>query len=104
MQQKLDRKLAAEFSFFLAVPTMAAVTTYSICLKNWSLPGGEMKGFEMITSSSDHIILFLLGNIIAFIVAMIAIKTFVGILNKYGFKPFGWYRIVAGLIILFALN
>jgi undecaprenyl-diphosphatase len=87
MQQKLDRKLAAEFSFFLAVPTMFAVTAYSIFLKDWELPLGEMKGYEMILSSSSNITLFIAGNIIAFTVALIAIKTFVGILNKYGFKP-----------------
>ena len=104
MQQKLDRKLAAEFSFFLAVPTMFAVTAYSIFLKDWNLPKGELKGYEMILSSSDNISLFIAGNIIAFIVALLAIKTFVGILNKYGFKPFAWYRILAGLLILFALN
>lgn len=104
MQQKLDRKLAAEFSFFLAVPTMFAVTCYSIFLKDWKVGQVEQKGFEMILSSTDNLTLFLLGNIIAFIVAMIAIKSFVGILNKYGFKPFGWYRIIAGLIILLALN
>ena len=104
MQQKLDRKLAAEFSFFLAVPTMFAVTAYSIFLKDWNLPAGELKGYEMIFSSSDNITLFIAGNIVAFVVALIAIKTFVGILNKYGFKPFGWYRILAGLLILLALN
>ena len=104
MQQKLNRKIAAEFSFFLAVPTMLAVTVYSIFLKDWNLPGGEKKGFEMILSSTDHMTLFLVGNIVAFVVAMLAIKTFVGVLNKYGFKPFAWYRIFAGLIILLALS
>lgn len=104
MHQKLDRKLAAEFSFFLAVPTMFAVTAYSIFLKDWKLPLGDKKGYEMILSNSGNITLFIAGNIIAFIVALIAIKTFVGILNKYGFKPFGWYRIIAGSLILFALT
>jgi undecaprenyl-diphosphatase len=103
MQQKLSRKFAAEFSFFLAVPTMCAVTLYSVFIKKWSLPGGEKKGIEMILESSDHTILFLMGNVIAFLVAWLAIKSFVKILNTYGFKPFGWYRIVVGFLILFAL-
>ncbi len=103
MQQKLTRKAAAEFSFFLAVPTMLAVTTYSIFLKHWHLPSGDTKGYEMIMESSEHITLFLTGNVVAFIVALLAIKGFIGFLNKHGFKFFGWYRIIVGLILLFFL-
>jgi undecaprenyl-diphosphatase len=104
MQQKLSRRLAAEFSFFLAVPTMCAVTLYSVFLKDWKLPEGEQKGYEMILADNAHISMFILGNVVAFFVALLAIKSFVGILNKYGFKPFGWYRILAGILILFLLR
>lgn len=93
LSQKLNRKQAAEFSFFLAVPTMAAATCYKL-LKNYTL------------IDSSNIKLLLIGNAVAFIVAMIAIKAFIGILNKYGFRWFGIYRIIIGavLIILLALK
>lgn len=87
MQQKLTRKLAAEFSFFLAVPTMAAATGYKL-----------LKGYKTI--SSDNIQLFVVGNIVAFVVAMLAIKFFIGFLQKHGFKLFGYYRIIAGIALL----
>jgi undecaprenyl-diphosphatase len=103
MQQKLDRKLAAEFSFFLAVPTMLAVTVYSVFLKDWTFSGVEQKGFEMLMSDKDALVLFLIGNVVAFLVALAAIKSFVGILNRFGFKFFGWYRIVLGTLIMFLL-
>ncbi len=96
MQQGLSRQVAAEFSFFLAVPTMLAVTCYSVFLKKYDISG--QKGFELITQDNQHIMLFLAGNIIAFIVAVIAIKSFIGIIKKYGFKPWGWYRIVIGVL------
>ena len=101
MTQGLTRKAAAEFSFFLAVPTMLAVTVYSVFVKTWG-KGTEhaQKGYEMILSSNDHIIAFVVGNVVAFIVALIAIKTFIGLLNKYGFKPWGWYRIFVGIALL----
>ena len=100
MQQKLSMRMAAEFSFFLAVPTMLAVTCYSIFLKDWSVPlsGGsfvEMKGYEMLLQA-NHMGLFIIGNVIAFFVALLAIKFFIGILKKYGFKMWGWYRIILG--------
>ena len=104
MQQKLTRKAAAEFSFFLAVPTMLAVTAYYIFLKHWHLASGDQKGYEMILSSKENMTLFLTGNLVAFIVALIAIKSFIGFLNKHGFKIFGWYRIIMGLLILFFLR
>ncbi|WP_407401669.1 undecaprenyl-diphosphate phosphatase [Chryseobacterium sp.] len=101
MSQGLSRKAAAEFSFFLAVPTMLAVTVYSIFVKTWGKEtANPMKGYEMIMSSQDHIMIFVIGNIVAFIVALIAIKGFIGVLNKYGFKPWGWYRIIVGIALL----
>ena len=100
MQQGLTRKMAAEFSFFLAVPTMLAVTVYSIVLKDWNYQGEEQKGYEMILSSNDNIMMFALGNVIAFVVAAFAIKLFIGLIQKYGFKIWGWYRIVVGIALL----
>lgn len=100
MQQGLTRKLAAEFSFFLAVPTMLAVTCYSIFLKDWNYQGTEQKGYEMIMSSTENMTSFILGNAIAFVVAVLAIKFFIGLLEKYGFKIWGWYRIIVGTALL----
>jgi undecaprenyl-diphosphatase len=104
MQQGLTRETAAEFSFFLAVPTMLAVTTYSLFLKTYET--SQLKGYELLTQSPDNLKLFLIGNGVAFIVAVIAIKFFIGIIKRYGFKPWGYYRIVAGIILLvyFSLN
>jgi len=87
MAQKLNRKTAAEFSFFLAVPTMFAASAYKLT-----------KTYHTITS--DNITMLIAGNVIAFIVAMIAIKSFIAFLTKYGFKAFGWYRIILGAVIL----
>ena len=87
MQQNLTRKLAAEFSFFLAVPTMAAATGYKL-----------LKGYNSI--SGDNVKLFVIGNAVAFVVALLAIKFFIGFLQKHGFKVFGYYRIIAGIILL----
>lgn len=98
MQQGLSRHTAAEFSFFLAVPTMLAVTCYSVFLKTYET--SQMKGYELILKSNDNIMMFLIGNIVAFIVAILAIKFFIGIINKYGFKPWGWYRIIMGTFLL----
>ncbi|MEI7487689.1 MAG: undecaprenyl-diphosphate phosphatase [Chryseobacterium sp.] len=101
MTQGLTRKAAAEFSFFLAVPTMLAVTVYSVFVKTWGKETpNPQKGYEMIMSSNDHIMIFVIGNVVAFIVALIAIKAFIGVLNKYGFKPWAWYRIFVGLALL----
>ena len=108
MQQGLTMRMAAEFSFFLAVPTMLAVTSYSIFLKDWDVPVAvgqivEMKGYEMLMEK-NYLILFIIGNIVAFAVAVLAIKFFIGILKKYGFKMWGWYRIVLGIaFIIFEL-
>ena len=99
MQQGLSRHAAAEFSFFLAVPTMLAVTCYSVFLKTYE--ASQMKGYELILKSDEHIQLFLFGNLVAFVVAILAIKFFIEIIKQYGFKPWGWYRIVVGTFLLF---
>lgn len=96
MQQKLTRNLAAEFSFFLAIPTMAAATGYKL-----------LKAFEEtpeVMQNSDNIIALVVGNIVAFIVAMLAIKFFIGYLQKHGFRLFGWYRIIMGIILLILIQ
>ncbi|MFZ4739993.1 MAG: undecaprenyl-diphosphate phosphatase [Bacteroidales bacterium] len=93
MSQGLNRKTAAEFSFFLAVPTMFAATAYKL-----------LKNYKSIDAGNINILI--IGNIVAFIVAMIAIKSFIAFLTKYGFKVFGYYRIFLGaiILILFALG
>jgi undecaprenyl-diphosphatase len=98
MQQKLSRETAAEFSFFLAVPTMLAVTVYSVFLKTYEHT--QLKGYELLTQHPDNLKMFLIGNVIAFIVAIIAIKGFIGVIKKYGFRPWGWYRIIVGALLL----
>ncbi len=103
MQQKLTRSFAAEFSFFLAVPTMAAATGYSLVLKDWNENGVLQKGYEIILSSSQNMLAFIVGNVVAFIVALLAIKFFIGYLQKHGFQLFGWYRIIVGAILLLML-
>lgn len=97
MQQGLSRKLAAEFSFFLAVPTMLAVTVYSIAIKKYE--SGKI-GYELLLENPQNMNMFLLGNVIAFVVAILAIKFFINIISKYGFKPWGYYRIIVGIILL----
>jgi undecaprenyl-diphosphatase len=92
MQQGLTRSLAAEFSFFLAVPTMFAATAYKLLKAYKETP-------EML-ADSNNLMMLAVGNIVAFVVALAAIKFFIGYLSKYGFKLFGWYRIVVGLIII----
>ena len=91
MSQKLTRKAAAEFSFFLAVPTMFGATVY--------------KMFKLLRDGGTEIIMdnmgaLVVGNVVAFVVAMLAIKFFISYVTKYGFKAFGWYRIIVGAIIL----
>jgi undecaprenyl-diphosphatase len=101
MQQGLTRKLSAEFSFYLAVPTMAAASGYSVFLRNWKdASGNEVKGYELILASTQNTIAFVTGNIIAFVVAILAIKFFIGFLQKHGFMLFGWYRIIVGTALL----
>lgn len=103
MQQKFSRHLAAEFSFFLAVPTMFAATIYSVFIKNWKESGVERKGFEIILETKENTIAFVAGNVMAFFVAILAIRFFINYLKVYGFKVFGWYRIIAGIILLILL-
>lgn len=102
MQQGLSRQAAAEFSFFLAVPTMLAVTCYSVFLKTYDKSG--LKGFELILKTEDNTKMFIIGNLVAFLVAVLAIKFFIEIIKKYGFKPWGWYRIIAGILLLAYFN
>ena len=92
MAQKLTRKAAAEFSFFLAVPTMLAATMFKM-LKIFT----EENGAQILKENLDTLII---GNVVAFIVAMLAIKFFISFVTKYGFKAFGWYRIIVGGAIL----
>lgn len=92
MSTKLTRKTAAEFSFFLAVPTMAAASGYKL-LKLIKEPSG-------IDIIKDNAITLLVGNLVAFVVAMLAIRFFITYLTKYGFKAFGYYRIIVGALIL----
>jgi undecaprenyl-diphosphatase len=87
MVQGLSRKQAAEFSFFLAVPTMAAAGGYKL-----------LKTYDTI--QAEDIKVLLIGNLVAFVVAMLAIKFFISFVTKYGFKVFGYYRIILGLILL----
>ena len=91
MSQGLTRKDAAEFSFFLAVPTMAGATLYKM-YKLFSAGG-----VELITENMTTLIV---GNVVAFVVALLAIKFFISFVTKYGFKAFGWYRIVVGGAII----
>lgn len=100
MQQKFTRNLAAEFSFFLAVPTMMAAAVYSVFVKTWSQSGVDRKGYEIIFETNENTMAFFAGNLMAFIVAILAIRFFIEYLQKYGFKLFGWYRIIAGLLLL----
>ncbi len=95
MSQNLTRKKAAEFSFFLAVPTMAAATGLDVLEL---FMGDKAVGANWATS--ENLILLAVGSIVAFFVALVAMKWFVDFLTKYGFKVFGWYRIFVGLIIL----
>ena len=94
MSQRLTRKVAAEFSFFLAVPTMLAATVYK--LYDLVKEGG-------IVIITDNLTTLLIGNAVAFIVALLAIKFFINFVTKHGFKAFGWYRIIVGALILVML-
>ncbi|HPC26628.1 MAG TPA: undecaprenyl-diphosphate phosphatase [Paludibacteraceae bacterium] len=92
MATKLNRKNAAEFSFFLAVPTMAAASIFKLIeLLHTS------NGSQVLT---QNLSLLLVGNIVAFVVAMAAIKFFIDFLTKHGFKAFGYYRIIVGAFLL----
>jgi len=93
LTQKLTRQAAAEFSFFLAVPTMFAATAYKL-----------LKYYKTGSSfGQQEILLLVVGNVVAFVVALIAIKSFIYLVARRGFKEFGYYRIALGLIILVLL-
>ena len=93
MAQKLTRKAAAEFSFFLAVPTMFGAT----CLEGYKLIS---HGDGNLLMEGNNLAVLLLGSVVAFFVAILAIKFFINFVAKYGFQAFGWYRIVVGAAIL----
>lgn len=93
MAQKLTRKAAAEFSFFLAVPTMFGAT----CLETYKL---ITSGEGNVLTQGNNLEMLLIGSLVAFVVAIAAIKFFINYVAKYGFVAFGWYRIVVGLLIL----
>lgn len=95
MSRGLSRKNAAEFSFFLAVPTMAAATGYKLLKLIMS-----DTGFGLL---KENVGVLIIGNVVAFVVALLAIKFFIGFVTKYGFKLFGWYRIIVGGILLILL-
>ncbi|MEK7225615.1 MAG: undecaprenyl-diphosphate phosphatase [Bacteroidota bacterium] len=116
MSQRFTRHLAAEFSFFLAVPTMLAASVYSLFVKDWMQKdesGNAMldmngkavarTGYEIIRSTQENTIAFITGNVVAFIVALLAIRFFINYLKVYGFRVFGVYRIIAGIILLVLL-
>lgn len=95
MSTKLDRKNAAEFSFFLAVPTMAAAAGYKL----YKLIGDPISASML----QDNIRALIIGNVVAFVVAVIAIRFFIDFLTKHGFKAFGWYRIIVGILLIVLL-
>lgn len=90
MSQKLSRTTAAEFSFFLAVPTMLGATVKK-CYDYYK---------DGLVLTHDQVNFLIIGNVVGFIVALIAIKSFIGFLSKNGFKLFGYYRIVVGIALL----
>lgn len=94
MSQRLSRKNAAEFSFFLAVPTMFAATCYKL-LKLYMDFGSSV--------ILDNLAVLIVGNVVAFVVAVLAVKFFIDYVTKYGFKLFGYYRIIVGVVILVML-
>jgi len=87
MTQKLSRKNAAEFSFFLAVPTMFAASALKL-----------LENYKSISTENIHMLL--VGNLVSFLVAMVAIKSFIAFLTRYGFRVFGYYRIAVGVILI----
>ena len=89
----VERRTAAEFSFFLAIPTMLGASVLELAKNHAALTDGKGAGLSAIA----------IGFVVAFIVALLVVKWFVGIVTKHGFVPFAWYRIAAGLIALAAL-
>jgi putative undecaprenyl-diphosphatase uppP len=94
MANKLTRKKAAEFSFFLAVPTMAGATILDV---------HDMMNENVDWATNNNLFLLGIGCVVSFVVAIFAMKWFVNVLTKYGFKAFGWYRIIVGIILLVML-
>jgi undecaprenyl-diphosphatase len=94
MSQKLTKKTAAEFSFFLAVPTMLAASAKSTLDVYQSNP-------EVF--ASDNLFIISIGAIVAFIVALLSVQFFIKIVQKQGFAIFGWYRIILGTTLLILL-
>lgn len=88
----LTRKAAAEFSFFLAVPTMFAATAYKLLQ--------FYQSGKLMQQGSDQLHLLIIGNLVAFVVAILAIRSFIGMVTKYGLKAYGYYRIIVGLAII----
>lgn len=88
----LTRKAAAEFSFFLAVPTMFAATAYKLLQ--------FYQSGELMQHGTEHLHLLIIGNLVAFVVAILAIRSFIGMVTKYGLKVYGYYRIIVGLAII----
>ena len=93
MSQRLTRKAAAEFSFFLAVPTMLGAT----CLETYKLIS---HGGGSLLTQGNNLEMLLLGSAVAFVVAILSIKFFINYVTKYGFAAFGWYRIIVGIVII----
>lgn len=91
LSQRLDRNTAAEFSFFLAVPTMLAASVKTL----WDVHKETPEVF-----AKDNLTTLLIGSLVAFVVALLAIKFFIGYVQKHGFKLFGYYRIVLGIVVL----
>ncbi|WP_045688525.1 undecaprenyl-diphosphate phosphatase [Hymenobacter sp. AT01-02] len=89
LSQGFDRRSAADFSFLLAVPTMFVITAYQL-----------YKTYKVAAPGAEDIKLLLFGNVVAFIVALLAVKSFVDFVSRYGFRAFGLYRIVVGIVIL----
>ena len=91
MTQGLTRKQAAEFSFFLAVPTMFAASAYKL-----------LKGYDAVPTlfEGENLVNLIIGNVVAFIVAILAIRFFIEFLTRHGFRVFGWYRIVLGIVLI----
>ncbi|WP_161891125.1 undecaprenyl-diphosphate phosphatase [Pontibacter russatus] len=107
MAQGVDRKTAAEFSFFLAVPTMLAAGGYKFVTDLLKLEISDLISFDLVKIQNsfevihpNDVRLLLIGNFVAFVVAMLAIRFFISFLTKYGFKMFGYYRIALGIVLL----
>ncbi len=94
MANGLTRKRAAEYSFFLAVPTMAGATLLKLL---------DILKEDATWVNTHDLIMLVVGCVVSFIVALLAMKWFVSFLTKYGFKVFGWYRIIIGIIIIVML-